>query len=110
MGDVVKLPLTKARATEIVREVAKDSSRWSINVPYKDTQRWRGLVNRRQVEWCLLDGYVREDKVALDEHGNWVFSIGRVCAGLDVVIEVTLEDGPALPRLFVTSIKGDEIE
>jgi len=32
-----------------------------------------------------------------------------VCAGLNVVIEVALQNGPALPRLFVVDIKGDQI-
>jgi hypothetical protein len=109
MSHVTPFPLTRARATEIVREIAKDSSRWSINVPYRDTQKWRGLVNRRQVEWCLLDGYVLQERAELDEHGNWRFNIARVCAGMNVVIEVALQNGPALPRLFVTGIQGDEI-
>ncbi len=109
MSDVVPLPLTRARATEIVREIAKDSSRWSVTIRYGATQQWRALVNRRQVERCLLDGYIREEKAWLDEHDNWRFTIGRVCGGIGVVIEVALERSPALPKLFVVDIKGDEI-
>jgi hypothetical protein len=109
MGDVIPMPLTRSRATEIVREIALDSKRWTITVQYKDTQKWRGLVNRRQVEWCLQDGYVLEDKIPLHESGYWVFTLGRVCAGLDVVVEVAVENGPPLPKLFVTRITGDEI-
>jgi hypothetical protein len=105
----VQLPLTRARATAIVREVAKDSGRWSINVKYEPTHEWRRLVNRRQVEACLEEGYVLDETVHLDEFGNWRFRIGRVCAGLDVTIEVAVENGPPLPRLYVVAIKGDQI-
>lgn len=109
MTDVTPLPLTRARATEIVRELARDSARWSINVSYATNQNWRALVNRRQVERCLLDGYVLQERAQLDEYDNWRFSIGRVCAGVNVVIEVALERKVAIPKLFVIGIKGDEI-
>ena len=107
-SNVVPLPLTRARATDIVRQIAK-TARWSVIVPYTPAQPWRQLVNRRQVALCLLEGYVLEEHTSLDEHGNWRFHIGRVCAGLNVVIEVALENTPALPRLFVIGIEGDQI-
>jgi hypothetical protein len=107
-SNVVPLPLSRARATEIVKEIAK-TDRWSINIPYSPKQIWRQLVNRRQVELCLLEGWILEDHARLDEHDNWRFSIARVCAGLNVVIEVALQRSPVLPRLYVIAIKGDQI-
>ena len=77
-GNVVPLPLLRARATDIVREIAK-TARWSINIPYSPAAGWRQLVNRRQVELCLLEGYILQDHAKLDEHGNWRFQIARVC-------------------------------
>jgi len=107
-GEVVPLPLTRSRATEIVKEIAK-TDRWSINIKYEPTQTWRRLVNRRQVELCLLEGYILDERAALDEYGNWRFEIARVCAGLHVVIDVALQRAPVLPKLFVVGIKGDQI-
>ena len=57
---VTRLPLTRARATEIVREIVEDSQRWAITVPYTHNQNWRELVNRRQIQFCLREGYVLE--------------------------------------------------
>lgn len=106
---VATLPLSRSRATEIVREIAKTSVRWSINIPYKPTEEWRRLVNRRQVELCLQEGYVLDERATLDEHDNWRFKMARVCGGLSVVIDVALERAPVVPKLFVVAIKGDQI-
>lgn len=106
---VVPLPLTKARATEIVRSIAKDSRRWVVTVQYRDDQEWRNLVNRRQIELCLKEGYVLEKKIGQDEHGNWRFRIARVCAGQNVVLDVAIESEGALPNLYVLGITGDSI-
>ena len=106
---VVQLPLTRAQATERMREIAKDSQRWSIVRSYAHTQEWRKLVNRRQVALCLEEGWILQDRINADQHGWWRFSVARVCAGLDVVIEVAMEDGVPNPRLVVVGISGDEI-
>jgi hypothetical protein len=106
---VVPLPLSRLRVTEIVREIAAISARWSINVTFEDTAEWRRLVNRRQVERCLQDGEVLEERATLDEYGYWRFRMSRVCGGLSVVIEVAIEHGPAIPKLFVIGVKGDQI-
>lgn len=103
-------PLSRVQATDIVRDIAKTSSRWSINVPYDQEQDWRRIVNRRQVELCLREGYILNDVARADEHGNYRFQIARVCAGLDVVIDVALQfSPPLLPKIFVVGIKGDHI-
>jgi hypothetical protein len=107
--NVVPIPLSRARATEVVREIAKDSARWSVHIQYPAIHDWRRIVNRRQIQACLLEGWVMEDRASIDEHGNWRFRIARVCAGLDVVIDVALERNANLPRLFVVGITGDEI-
>jgi hypothetical protein len=105
---VIPLPLSRTQMTELVRDIASDSSRWSINVAYSDKQDWRKLVNRRQVDLCLREGYVLDDRSRLDEHGYWRFRVARVCAGLDVVIEVAVSRD-SRPRLYVVDIRGDEI-
>jgi hypothetical protein len=106
---VTPLPLSKIRITAIIREIASDSARWSINVAAADLHATRHLVNKRQVERCLLDGYVIEEYATLDEHDNWRCSVGRVCGGVHVNIEVAVERSPALPKLFVIAIKGEQI-
>jgi hypothetical protein len=106
---VARLPLTRARATKIVREIVEDSQRWAITVPYTHNQNWRELVNRRQIQFCLREGYVLEETATLDEFGNWRFHIARVCADLNIEIEVALESKGPQPRLFVLEIQGDEI-
>ena len=106
---IAVLPLTRSRATDIVREVAR-AGRWSINVQYRPTEEWRRLVNRRQIESCLLEGYVLDDKAELDDNDNWRFQIARVCGGLNVVVDVALQRSAALPRLYVIAIKGDQID
>jgi hypothetical protein len=107
---VIQMPLTRARVTEIVREIAKaDPPRWSIVIGYDANADWRKLVNSRQVLLCLEEGYVLDERARLDEHGNWEFEIARVCAGLNVVITCVLENGPSIPHLFVRKIKGDQI-
>lgn len=106
---VVPLPLTRAQATERVREIAKDSRRWAITMPYGKKEAWRRAVNQRQVDLCLREGYVLDEHARLDEHGHWRFRIARVCAGLDIEIDVALEREGASPRLFVVGIRGDRI-
>lgn len=108
-SNVARLPLTRTRATEIVREIVEDSQRWAITVTYAHNQNWRGRVNRRQIQFCLREGYVLEETASLDEFGNWRFHIARVCAGLNIEIEVALESQGPKPRLFVLKIQGDEI-
>lgn len=106
----LQLPLTRERATEIVRDIAQDSKRWSILIDYKVSESWRGLVNRRQIGLCLKEGYVLENKADKDEHGYWRFKIARVCAGMNVVIDVALEAEGSRPHLRVLAIDGDRIE
>jgi len=108
-SNVARLPLTRARATEIIREIAKDSQRWTITIAYSQNLNWRKLVNRRQIQFCLHEGYVLEETATLDEFGNWRFHIARVCAGLNIKIEVALESQGRQPRLYVLEIQGDEI-
>jgi len=107
--NVARFPLTRARATEIVREIVEDSRRWTITVTYEHNQNWRERVNRRQIQFCLREGYVLEETATLDEFGNWRFHIARVCAGLNIEIEVALESQGLKPRLFILEIQGDEI-
>ena len=76
---------------------------------YEQNQNWRERVNRRQIQFCLREGYVLEETATLDEFGNWRFHIARVCAGLNIEIEVALESQGPKPRLFVLKIQGDEI-
>ena len=107
---VIPMPPTKARLTEIVREIAKSQPpRWSIVNRYEPTQDWRKVVNSRQVLLCLEEGYVLDERASLDSHDNWEFQIARVCAGLNVIITCVLERAPPIPRLFVREIKGDQI-
>jgi len=108
-SNIVRLPLTRARATEIVREIVEDSQRWAITVTYAHSQNWRERVNRRQIQFCLREGYVLEETATLDKFGNWRFHMARVCAGLNIEIEVALESQGPKPRLFVLRIQGDEI-
>lgn len=108
--NVTPMPLSRARLTEIVREIAASQPpRWSIVVQYDANTDWRRVVNSRQVLLCLEEGWVLEEHATLDEHGNWEFQIARVCAGLDVVITCVLERAPAIPHLFVREIRGDKI-
>ncbi len=62
-----------------------------------------------EIQFCLREGYVLEEIATLDEFGNWRFHIARVCAGLNIEIEVALEPQGPHPRLFVLEIQGDEI-
>jgi hypothetical protein len=109
-ADVIQMPPTRARLTEIVREIAKSKPpRWSVVTQYDAKADWRRVVNLRQVLLCLEEGYVLEERARLDVHKNWEFQIARVCAGLDVVITCVLEREPAIPRLFVRKIEGVQI-
>lgn len=108
--EVTRLPLTRERASAIVRDIADDSSRWAIAMPYDQPQQWRELVNRRQIALCIRDGYILENHARLDPYGNWRFQIARVCGGLHIVIDVALESEVLLPKLFVVGIRGDEIQ
>ncbi len=67
-------------------------------------------MNRRQIQFCLREGYVLEEFATLDEFGNWRFHMARVCSGLSIEIEVALESQGSSPRLFVLKIRGDEIK
>lgn len=107
---VVPLPLSRERATEIIREIARDSRRWSIVIPYKDPDLWRGFVNRRHIERILREGYVLQEHAELDDKGNWTCQIARVCAGMNVVIDVAFESEGRRPSLFVLKINGSRIE
>lgn len=104
---VILLPLTRERATELVRDIEK-ADRWISTVKYEDKEAWRTAVNRRQIGLCLREGYVLDDRATLDEHGYWRFQIAQVCSGLHVKLDVALERTPE-PRLFVVHITGDVI-
>jgi hypothetical protein len=107
---VTPMPPTRARLTDIVREIAKSQPpRWSIVISYDARADWRRAVNSRQVLLCLQEGYVLDERATLDAHGNWEFQVARVCAGLNVVITCVLEREPAVPHLFVRTVKGDQI-
>ena len=107
---VVSMPMSRERVTDIIREIAKDSNRWPVVVPYEETDDWRKKVNRRQIGLCLREGYVLEDRVSADENGYWRFHVARVCSGLDVTIEIALEpDGPNRKAIII-GISGDRIE
>jgi hypothetical protein len=106
---VTRLPLTRAQATEIVREISGDSTRWAVMVQYKNNADWHKVVNRRQIELCLREGYILVERASMDENNNWRFSIARVCGGLNVVIDVALEGNSKLPKLYVLKVNGDEI-
>lgn len=106
--NVVQLPLTRERTTEIVREIAR-AERWSVNMDYDADQQYRRTLNRRQVDRCLREGYVLDDHAKLDSNGNWRTRIVQVCSGVHVTIDVAIEPGP-VPRLFVVAIRGDVIE
>ena len=107
---VVPLPISRERASEIVRDISTDSKRWAILIDYKAGSQWRETVNRRQIEMCLCSGYILEDRATVDEHGNFRFRIARVCGGLHVVLNVALESQGILPKLFVLAIDGDKIQ
>jgi len=80
-----------------------------ITMTYAQNQTWRELVNRRQIQLCLSKGYILENTANMDRFGNWRFHIVRVCAGMNIKIEVALESQGRQPRLFVLDIQGDEI-
>jgi hypothetical protein len=107
---VQQIPPTRERLTDIVREIAAASSRWSLNAAVPTTIDGRSIVNRRQVELCLREGYILDERASTDRHGNWKFEMARVCAGLDVTIDVVVESAPALPCLYVIAIRGEQIQ
>jgi hypothetical protein len=108
--NVTRMPLSRERLTDIIREIGKDSERWPVAISYEKWQLWRHIVNRRQIELCLLEGWILQDKVTPDENGYWCFQVTRVCSGFNVVIEVALEPDRANRKLIVTGISGDRIE
>jgi hypothetical protein len=100
-------PMSRARATEIVREVVK-AGRASIMVMHAGAT--KGAVpNSRQIDSVLRDGQILEDHVEFDGRSYYRFRMLRVCAGTSVEVEVALEALASLPRLFVTRAKGDAI-
>jgi hypothetical protein len=103
------LPLPRQRATERVRE-AVEAGRWSIPSHEGLAPGYKWLVQHRQIELCLREGYILDDYAKLDEHGYWVFRIARVCAGVDVVIHVAMENVAVAPHVIVVKITGDVIE
>jgi hypothetical protein len=107
-SNVVPLPLSRERLTEIVREIATDDARWFLVVKPDGSKgvTWNWLVNRRQVQLCLKEGYVLDERAARDEHGFWRFRITGVFAGLHVTLDVALESQGALPKLYVVTING----
>jgi len=107
---VVPIPITREKGTEIVREIAKDSRRWPILLEYSERQEWFQIVNRRQIELCLKEGYILEDKSTVNDHGHHEFSIVRVCAGLNVKIKVAIDTDSVEPKAYVIGIDGDRIE
>lgn len=106
---VVRLPLSRERITDLVREIV-EAGRVVIAVDVTDGKSpFRLGITTRTVDLCLREGYVIDEHARADEFGNWRIQIGRVCAGLDVLIDVAVEDKMLAPRLFVTAIRGDVI-
>lgn len=88
-GKVTSIPLTVERASRILREVAKDTSR-VFQLAFPEDQRWQELVTSKQVLLCLRDGTVITTP-RKDENGNWVCLIHRLCGGENVVVTVAIE-------------------
>ena len=101
-------PLSRARATEMVRDVVK-AGRWRMTMMSSEAERGNAWVNARQIEFALRDGQILDEKVEFDGGKYYRFQMLRVCAGGSVVIEVALEALATLPCLFVTKAKGDQI-
>lgn len=107
--NVTVLPLTRERASDLVKEIVK-AGRWSFPSHEQLAHGWKWLVTNGQVRQCLTDGYILDDRAKLDKYGNWTFRIGRVCAGMNVVITVAIERETEAPNLYVTEITGNTID
>ena len=103
------LPLPRARATAIVREVV-EAGRWSLITQGLPQGKNSRQVFLREIENVLKDGQMIEDSAEADEHDCFRFSMVRVCAGASVTVDVALEGAKALPNLYVLRATGLGIE
>lgn len=99
-------PLSRARATEIVRD-AVAAGRYSITMMHS-ADSFPPAVLSRQIDRVLRDGQILEETVEYDGKGYYQFRMLRVCAGMSVEIDVALEAMKTIPHLFVTRVRGDD--
>jgi hypothetical protein len=107
--NVSLMPLPRARATAIVREVV-EAGRWSLITQGTRQGQNSRQVFLREVENVLKDGQMIDDVAEADEHNCYRFEMVRVCAGVSVTIDVALEGDSTLPNLFVLRATGLGIE
>jgi hypothetical protein len=89
MAEPIPMRMSDANALKLLREIARDSG----NVVFLDHVRKR-MKQRRittaQILSCLQFGTVSEP-VALDLHGNWKLTVGRLVAGTRLEVAVAIE-------------------
>jgi hypothetical protein len=103
---IIHMPIAKARAKDMVRDIL-DAGRRSI---VTQGSGGRQRITSRQIDTVLRTGWIEQDHVHADEHGNYRFEMVGFCAGAGVRLEVAMEAAPALPRLFVIRAQGDGTE
>lgn len=87
--NVLKFELPASRALELVREIAKDSSRVKFTL-HAEQRMVAREITRRQVLCCLTHGHITEGP-ARDVKGNWKMTMEVLSAG-DVVNTVLAID------------------
>ncbi len=81
--------LSKAKALQVIRDIAEDTGRIFIVPHGTKRQRQRGIT-RRQIELCLQKGSIVEGPF-LNEHGNWQVTMHRYAAGEEIECPVAIE-------------------
>jgi len=88
--NVTALPLTNRQAERLLREFAKDSRKLVNTLTYRADEVWFEMVSYNQALLCLKEGRVI-GRPKVDEHGNHVCVVHRVCGGLDVFVTFAIE-------------------
>lgn len=88
--NVVPLTLTSAKALEIVRGVAADTSRVFFT-PHAEQQMRRRRITRPQVLACLRQGRITEAPYWDNVHGTWPLTMERLTAGERVTVGLAID-------------------
>ncbi len=90
MAHVVPLPMRRATALKLVRELVRDTDN-IVLLPHARKRMKKRSINNRQIEICLRLGIIREGPF-MNQHGNWQVTMERLAAGEEMKLAVAIEE------------------
>ncbi|EDX0371751.1 DUF4258 domain-containing protein [Salmonella enterica] len=103
MADIIPYPLTRSKALEIIRDLARTSSRQFYTRHAKERMRERGFSTTDVLD-CLQKGRISEGPFQA-ANGNWQFTMVWFRAGAHIQVVAALDtDDEGNYLIIITTI------